>query len=89
MTTTDPAVATTFPVVTVSPALSRQLEAARRKSEAAHRKADQADEERAALVKQAREEGGTLREVGELAGLSHTQVKFIAHGRPPRQPAED
>lgn len=28
--------------------------------------------------------GGSLREVGELVGLSHTAVKFIAHGRQPR-----
>lgn len=28
------------------------------------------------------EEGASLREVGEAVGLSHTAVKFIAHGRP-------
>ena len=26
----------------------------------------------------------SLREVAEVAGISHTAVKFIAHGRPPR-----
>ena len=28
--------------------------------------------------------GASLREVAEVAGISHTAVKFIAHGRPPR-----
>lgn len=30
--------------------------------------------------------GASLREVAEVAGISHTAVKFIAHGRPPRNP---
>lgn len=38
--------------------------------------------ERDRLVKQAVKEGGSLREVGEAVGMSHTAVKFIAHGRP-------
>lgn len=38
--------------------------------------------ERDRLVKQAVKEGGSLREVGAVAGISHTAVKFIAHGRP-------
>lgn len=38
--------------------------------------------ERDHLIRQAVEAGGSLREVGEAAGLSHTAVKFIAHGRP-------
>jgi hypothetical protein len=29
-------------------------------------------------------EGYSLREIGAAAGLSHTAVKFIAHGRPPK-----
>ncbi len=37
--------------------------------------------ERDRLIKEAVQEGGTLREVGEAAGLSHTAVKFIAKGR--------
>lgn len=28
--------------------------------------------------------GASLREVAELASISHTAVKFIAHGRPKR-----
>ncbi len=28
--------------------------------------------------------GASLREVAEVAGISHTAVKFIAHGRPAR-----
>lgn len=28
--------------------------------------------------------GASLREVAEVAGVSHTAVKFIAHGRPAR-----
>lgn len=38
--------------------------------------------ERDRLVKEAVAEGGSLREVGAAAGISHTAVKFIAHGRP-------
>ena len=38
--------------------------------------------ERDRLVKLAVERGASLREVGEAVGLSHTAVKFIAHGRP-------
>lgn len=33
-------------------------------------------------IRDAVAKGGTLREVGALAGISHTAVKFIAHGRP-------
>lgn len=33
------------------------------------------------LIRAAVEAGGSLREVGEAVGLSHTAVKFIAHGR--------
>ena len=38
--------------------------------------------ERDRLIKEAVVAGGSLREVGQAAGLSHTAVKFIAHGRP-------
>lgn len=38
--------------------------------------------ERDRLVKEAVAAGGSYREVGAAAGLSHTAVKFIAHGRP-------
>lgn len=38
--------------------------------------------ERDRLVKEAVAAGGSLREVGDAAGISHTAVKFIAHGRP-------
>lgn len=33
------------------------------------------------LIKEAVEAGGSLREVGDAVGMSHTAVKFIAHGR--------
>lgn len=48
----------------------------------AGRKVHEWTEERDRLVKEAVAEGGSLREVGEAAGISHTAVKFIAHGRP-------
>lgn len=38
--------------------------------------------ERDRLITEAVSAGGSLREVGQAAGLSHTAVKFIAHGRP-------
>ncbi len=34
-------------------------------------------------ITQATTESVSLREVGEAVGLSHTAVKFIAHGRQP------
>lgn len=40
--------------------------------------------ERDRLVKDAVQQGGSLREVGDAVGLTHTAVKFIAHGRPQR-----
>jgi hypothetical protein len=33
------------------------------------------------LIRAAVDAGGSLREVGDAVGLSHTAVKFIAHGR--------
>lgn len=36
------------------------------------------------LIRAAVEAGGSLREVADAVGLSHTAVKFIAHGRGPR-----
>lgn len=48
----------------------------------AARKAREWAEQRDTLICQAVDEGGSLRAVGEMAGLSHTAVKFIAHGRP-------
>ena len=39
-------------------------------------------DERDSLIRQAVEAGGTLREVGEAVGITHTAVSFIAHGRP-------
>lgn len=39
------------------------------------------------LIRAAVEQGGTLREVGEAVGMSHTAVKFIAHGRAPKDPS--
>ena len=38
--------------------------------------------ERDRLICEAVKDGGTLRAVGEAAGLSHQAVKYIAHGRP-------
>lgn len=40
-------------------------------------------EKRDELIRAAVTAGGSLREVGEAVGLSHTAVKFIAHGRNP------
>lgn len=35
-------------------------------------------------IRQAVADGASLREVAEVAGISHTAVGFIAHGRPDR-----
>jgi len=34
------------------------------------------------LIRTAVDDGHSLREVASAAGLSHTAIKFIAHGRP-------
>lgn len=65
---------TTLPPM-VTPEMAKALRAA-------GRKVQEWTVERDRLVKEAVEAGGSLREVGEAAGLSHTAVKFIAHGRP-------
>lgn len=50
----------------------------------AARKVTEWTAERDRLIRQAVAAGGSLREVGEVAGISHTAVRFIAHGRPKR-----
>jgi DNA-directed RNA polymerase specialized sigma24 family protein len=81
----DQAAETTFPVVTIDPALALRLQTAGRRSRDLAEESTKADAERDALIRQARAEGGSLREIGELAGISHTQVKNIAHGRADRR----
>lgn len=66
---------TTLPPMTIKSDTERALKTA-------GRKVAEWTEERDRLVKQAVKEGGSLREVGAVAGISHTAVKFIAHGRP-------
>lgn len=66
--------ATTFPQVPLTEQTKRELRAA-------GKRATSAVEKRDALIKSAVENGGSLREVGAAVGLSHTAVKFIAHGR--------
>lgn len=61
----------------LDPDLARQLRTA-------GRKVTEWTAERDRLVKEAVDAGGSLREVGAATGLTHTAVKFIAHGRPPR-----
>lgn len=54
----------------------------RRRLERLTKQKAKADTQWREAIKQAVAEGGTLREVGEAAGISHTAVKFIAYGRP-------
>lgn len=68
--------------MTVTPATARALR------EAGRRLAGQL-ERRDELVRQAAAEGGSLREIGELVGLSHTAVRYIVHGRPSASSAEE
>lgn len=65
---------TTLPVVAIDPDLKRQLVTA-------GRKVAEWTAERDRLVREAVNAGGSYREVGAAAGLSHTAVKFIAKGR--------
>ena len=68
---------TTLPPVALNPDTEKALRTA-------GRKVAEWTTERDRLIRQAVEEGGSLREVGAAAGLTHTAVKFIAHGRPPK-----
>jgi hypothetical protein len=68
---------TTLPPMTASDDTIRALKTA-------GRKVAEWTTERDRLIRQAVSEGGSLREVGAAAGVSHTAVKFIAHGRPPK-----
>lgn len=68
---------TKLPGVAIDPDLARQLRTA-------GRKVTEWTAERDRLIKEAVTAGGSLREVGEAAGVSHTAARFIAHGRPPR-----
>lgn len=68
---------TTLPRVTIEPDLARKLRTA-------GQKVSEWTTERDRLIREAVAAGGSLREVGEAAGVSHTAVKFIAKGRPPR-----
>ena len=65
---------TTLPAVPVSDELRRTLRTA-------GTKASYWQAERDRLIRQAVSEGGSLREVGDLAGISHTAVMFIVKGR--------
>lgn len=66
---------TTLPSMTMTKDIEKALTTA-------GRKVAEWTSERDRLVKEAVAAGGTLREVGAAAGISHTAVKFIAHGRP-------
>lgn len=64
---------------TLPPMLTPEME---RKLRTAGQKVAEWTAERDRIVKEAVAAGGSLREVGAAAGISHTAVKFIAHGRP-------
>lgn len=65
---------TTLPPVALSPDMLANLRTA-------GRKVREWTETRDRHIKQAVADGASLREVGDAVGLSHTAVKFIAHGR--------
>lgn len=67
------------PETTLPPMVTPDMEKALKN---AGRKVAEWTAERDRLVKEAIAAGGSLREVGEAAGMSHTAVRFIAHGRP-------
>jgi DNA-binding NarL/FixJ family response regulator len=62
--------ATSFPGVVLEPDAARRLRNAGQKSA-------EWTTERDRLIREALAAGGTLREIGELVGLSHTAVKMI------------
>lgn len=66
---------TTLPPMTMSSDIEKALRTA-------GRKVTEWTTERDRLIREAVSCGGSLREVGAAAGISHTAVKFIAHGRP-------
>lgn len=67
----------TVELVSLDPALARELAQA-------GRKVAEWTERRDELITRAVDEGGSLRAVAEAVGLTHTAVRFIAKGRPDR-----
>lgn len=65
---------TTLPPMTISDNQRKELTQAGKQVKAWTTRRDE-------LIRAAVAAGGSLREVGEAVGLSHTAVKFIAHGR--------
>lgn len=51
----------------------------------ASRKIEEWTQERDQVIREAEAAGGTLTEIAEAVGMSHTAVKYIARGRPPRK----
>lgn len=72
--TADAEASTTFPAMPIEPDTLKALRTA-------GRKVTEWTAERDRLVRQAVAEGGSLRAVGDAAGLSHTAVSFIVSGR--------
>ena len=68
---------TTLPPMPIDPGTARTLTRAGKAARDAIQRRDD-------LIREAVAAGGSLREVGAAVGLSHTAVKFIAHGRPER-----
>lgn len=71
---------TAAPATTLPPMDPEQADRIRRISE---RRA-KLDEQWRTEISDAIASGASLRDVAEVAGISHTAVKFIAHGRPAR-----
>lgn len=67
------------PETTLPPMLDKDMAAGLRQ---AGRKVAEWTQERDSRIREAVKAGGSYREVGNAVGLSHTAVKFIAHGRP-------
>lgn len=65
---------TTLPRMTLSTDIEKALKAA-------GKNVAKWTAERDRLIREAVALGGSLREIGAVVGLSHTAVKFIAHGR--------
>jgi hypothetical protein len=61
----------------LEPELSRALAKAARRIEQADRRADQARQDRDKLIRQAVEDGASLRAVGAAAGVSHEAVRRL------------
>lgn len=72
----------TVPGMPVAPKLAAKIASARQEREDAITNLEHADRDLERLMRQAVTEGGSLREIAALSGVSHQHVANAVNGRP-------